>query len=523
MSLARRFVALAAPCVAAAALLAGSALAYVCHPDSVGTRTLTLHASVLRVSPHGSTIDLLVSSHGSCSRVIWNTAAGLSDSIQAACTSKPRSMSSGRAILPALSASSNGQRISVTRGWLQQPDVLTIRDSRGKLVRALPLPARPQTLSVSDGLAVFSAKGQGVFAIRLSDGLFSFLGPDGGAFQPQLSSRGVVFHDGESKLALRHGETIVKFLPRSAILQSIERTARPLVTGGPIRSVSMDGPRVAVAVGDTRGLCDRVLYWNIAWYPAQRVSAPAGPTCQLRPSGVEISSVAIGGFRAEWLVSQPGSARLVAGSPLCQEWVLGRFSSPNAVTALTGDGGTLAFATTVNRRSSVSTVNAKYRPQQIATGAGVPRLASDRARVAILWPDGSVDVRARGGALVASIRTGAAQAVALQGNMLAVLRHGSLEIYNVRAGTLVHRWPVPAGATGVDLQYGVAAFTQGRSALVLDTRTGRTAVVGHGLAPLVGVQIEAPGLAYAWTTGAKGVAQFVTTRQIDLALGRALA
>jgi len=47
--------------------------------------------------------------------------------------------------------------------------------------------------------------------------------------------------------------------------------------------------------------------------------------------------------------------------------------------------------------------------------------------------------------------------------------------------------------------------------------------VAHAPGRLVGVQIEAPGLAYAWTSGTKGGARFVTTRAVDLALGRLAA
>ena len=78
---------------------------------------------------------------------------------------------------------------------------------------------------------------------------------------------------------------------------------------------------------------------------------------------------------------------------------------------------------------------------------------------------------------------------------------------------------MPATATGVDVQDGVAAFAAGSRAVVVDTRTGRTATVGRGPVGLTGVQIEGPGLAYAWSTGSGGTARFLTTRQVDLALG----
>jgi hypothetical protein len=97
---------------------------------------------------------------------------------------------------------------------------------------------------------------------------------------------------------------VLEFVPRAAIAKIIARTAKPLVTGGPIRSISMDGPRVALAVGDTRGRCDRVLYWNVAWWPVQRISSPSGVTCMIRPQGMEIPRVAIGGFRSEWVTAE---------------------------------------------------------------------------------------------------------------------------------------------------------------------------------------------------------------------------
>jgi hypothetical protein len=53
---------------------------------------------------------------------------------------------------------------------------------------------------------------------------------------------------------------------------------------------------------------------------------------------------------------------------------------------------------------------------------------------------------------------------------------------------------------------------------VLDTVTGRTAVVGQAPKALLGVQIEGPGLAYAWTTARSGVARFLTTAQLERAL-----
>ena len=468
---------------AAAGVLAGSSLAYVCHPGVAGTKMLTLRGSVVSLRTAGRHATFVVrSTAGACTSTVWNTATGTALAAPSVCPVVRKPASAG-----------NVAPIGV------------------------PLPIHPQTLVSSGGIAVVSARGQGVFAVRLSDGLFGFLGPDGGGFAPRFDAQGgVLFHDGESKLALRQGRTVVEHLTRAAVAATIARTARPLVTGGPIRSLSMDGLRVALAVGDTSGRCDRVLYWNVAWNPAQRVSAPSGPTCLVRPQGVEIPSVAIGGFRAEWLVTQNGASRLIAGSPLCQEWVLGRYGTTGAVSALAGDGATLAFAAGSNGRTIVSVVNGKYRPVAIASGSGRPTLAADGTRVAILWPNGRLELRSRSGVLLGTWHT-AGTTIALQGRELVTLGSGRLEVYV--GGALVHTWRVPASARGVDLQNGLAAFAAGSRALVLDTRTGHIAVVARAPSALIGVQIESPGLAYAWSTGSRGTARFLTMRQVELALG----
>jgi hypothetical protein len=191
------------------------------------------------------------------------------------------------------------------------------------------------------------------------------------------------------------------------------------------------------------------------------------------------------------------------------------------------------FATTVNRLTTVSAVNGHYRPVTIATGAGTPRIAVDGSRVAVLWPTGTAVIRSamavgsqmgpQQGALIQSVDVGKASAIALEGNDLVALAGNRLDVFNVKAGRLAHSWRVSTNARGLDLQDGIAAFANGRTAVVLDTRTGRSAVVGRGASRLTGVQIEGPGVAFAWTSGTKGVARFLTTRTVDIALGRLAA
>ena len=492
-----RLLALAAPL--AAAVLTGSALAYVCHPAAPGTRTLSLAGTVRAASLLGGRAELVVAARGGCRRVSWSTATGAVRTRASSCAVRtPAAQSAGVA---ALGVDTRGRPVLRLAG------------------RTLPLPADAKAVTVDHGLALVQTTrpDRGVFAVRLRDGAFTMLGPDGGGFAARLDTRGALYHDGESKRALRDRTTVVRFVPRQAILAGLARTTTPLTTGGAINAISMDGLRVALAVRDRTGVCDRVLYWNVAWPPVQRISAPAGPTCDAGARGTRIDALAIGGFRTEWVAAQGGAVRLIAGSPKCQEWVVLRLGR-GGLRALAADGSTVAYAT----RAGVGVVTGSWRPRPIATGSGAPRAVTvDGSRVAILGSDGNVEIRTTGGALVARPHVGAAHAIALEAMRLVALRPGRLDVFDTRSGARIRSIVVAAGAHGLDVQDGVAALARGRYAVVVDLRSGRTAVVGAGPRPLVGVQIERPGLAYAWSTGRSGVARFVPAGRIDAALGLA--
>lgn len=322
----------------------------------------------------------------------------------------------------------------------------------------------------------------------------------------------------------------MKFVARLAIAHGFAQTTAPLVTDGPIRAISMDGLRVAVAVGDPRGVCDRVLYWNVAWRPAQQISAPSGPTCLPGVGGTRIDALAIGGFRTEWLARSDSSLRLMAGSPRCQEWVVRRLqhgAGGEQLAAVAADGSTMAFATTTHAQpvrglTSIAVVAGDWRPRQITTGLGEPRsLAVDHTHIAVLWPNGVVEVRTSEGKRLALVRVGAARALALEGTTLVALRGTQLDVFDTDRLVHVRSIRIPAGATGLDVQYGVAAFAHGRDAVVVDLASGRTSVVGRAPRALVGVQIEGPGVAYAWSVAGHAVAKFVPTIRISHELGLA--
>ena len=257
-----------------------------------------------------------------------------------------------------------------------------------------------------------------------------------------------------------------------------------------------------------------------------RGSAPRrGSPAWCAPAGVQITSVAIGGFRAEWLVTQDGRARLIAGSPLCQEWVLGRFARPASVRALAGDGSTLVFATT------------RERPHDRVGGQRSLPARDDRGRIRN---------PAHRGRRPASCRALAGRdGDASLGDVGQAARSRSMSARPARSrsrATSSSLWPETASRCSTSRP--ASAPTAGRWQQMHARSTCRTGSPrsrpgarrscstrqpaarrssATGPPRLTGVQIEGPGLAFAWSTGSKGTARFLTTRQIDVALGRLAA
>jgi hypothetical protein len=516
MTSSRRFVAAAASGLAAV-LAAPAIAAYICHPDPAGTRTLAITGSIERYTLDGPHVSVAVRSGHRCDVVAWNILTGLHRTAGTTCRSLFRR---------SLSAP-GGLRTFVHAPTATRPGTLDV--FRGaQRISSWPLPARPRLLHVAAGYALFAGADGGAYAMRLRDGHVALLGPEAAGDDPQINELGAVF---AARFAYSNTTGIsLKFVPRSGLDAEIAKDARPLRTGGAIRSVSMDGPRVALAVRDRAGRCDRVMYWNVLRAPVQRISGPDGPTCVPgRPTG--ISAVAIGGLRTEWLAQSGNRAALVVGSVLCQEWVVRRLLAGHAgesVVGMAADGRTLAFAITEQQRelrglASVAVVAGTYSVRTILSGRLQPvALAVDGHLVATALADGTADVRTSFGRSVADLRVGTVRAIALSGGKLVALRSSSLDVYDVASGKRIHTVKLPhVTIDALDVQYGIAVVASGRSALAVDLTTGSKALVGRAAGPLVGAMIERPGVAFASTSGDRGVATFVPVAKVEALLGRA--
>lgn len=510
----RRVIAAAATGVAALAL-SGPASSYLCHKDPPGTLVLFIHGKVAHYSASGTGVTIAMRSARGCRTALWDVRTRSVTTTEVGCRQEPKQPTLART------------RVSVERGDAVRPPALVVRGSH---VRRWPLPARPTTLAAVGNLAVFSAAGDGaLYAIRLTDGAAGLIGPNRRGDVPRLTTAGVFYLDDEFKRDRVRGVVRLKFVPTRGIESIIDKAQLPLVTNGRISALSMDGPRVAVAVGDPDRRCDRVLYWNVAWRPAQRISAPDGPTCSAR-AYTAISRVAISGFRAAWVRSYGSEQAVVAGSPKCQEWVIKRLhagAGGDTVSALAGDGQTLAFAIARHERelrgmAEIDVISGRFRAVDIASGRGTPeQVATDGRHVAVLWDDGKLELIGVRGRHLRTLHVGHARAIALAGHAVVVLRTGRVDVYPIDETRRSSTRHVPRNVSGLDVEYGIALLRSNHVLYALDLATGRSRVIGRAPAGIVDAQIEKTGVAYAYNDAAHGVARFVPIAAVERALSPA--
>ena len=136
---------------------------------------------------------------------------------------------------------------------------------------------------------------------------------------------------------------------------------------------------------------------------------------------------------------------------------------------------------------------------------GSPSLYSvslDLHRVAVLRTDHTVaiyDTESR--RLLLTIRPTSAHEIALRKDYLVVLTATkTLEVYNSHTGALLKRWPVAAGASRLDVHSGIAVYAVGRTVFELRLTDGSDAPLATAPRAIEDLQIEAPGVVYAYNT-----------------------
>lgn len=491
----------------AALLLAAPAVAYVCHPDPAGTRSLSVTGHVVAYRLQGTTVTLAVRSQSGCQVLVWRRGARPGPSSAACSTVRPN-----RA--PASSA-----RLVAARG-ADRPDRLQVLGRDGRTVHSWPLPVavRVDALQVSRGLAAYRAR-NGIWVTALASGRTTMVAPVRRGDVPLLNTNGLVYQDNTLKAAPR-STTTLKFVPTRAVRGELAQTGRGFRTGGPVRALSVDGTQAAFAVGGANG-CDRVMFWSIPWRSVFQVSQKAGPTCAPGTRSGRITALALAGNRAEWITTHRGRPMLVAADGIgCQEWVIRRLSElgpRTALGALAGDGNTLVFSVENGPVTTVGRVTGPYRGRDLAGVPGAVRaLSADRWQIGALTTGGTITLNSVHG-FRRHVNVPGATSFAVRGSaVVATTRQGRLAVVSL-SGRRLHSWAIPAGASHVDVQYGIAIVTAGSSVYAVDVATGRTArlAVATGL---VGAQIEPVGVVYATTTARRGMIRLIPMSRVETAV-----
>jgi hypothetical protein len=422
---------------------------------------------------------------------------------------------------------------------------------------------RPAHVGLYRDIAILSyATREALHAIRISNGRIAQIGIARAVDRPRIGPAGVVYQDDldVAKHRTAPAERTLKLVPLAAVREELGRpfsTVRKYMSystpprpatvasgsrppaasapryrgadpplpfvGAPITAVSMDGPRVALAVRDPQGRCDYVLFWNVLWHYVTRLTRAVGQTCLPVHGPGGITDVAIAGSRAVWTVTYSGETRVLAATITdCQEWVVARPAAGERV-ALAGGGGVLAYATASRRQERPEVSDIGVVPS-FWEGASIGRIPSrvielsvDGDRVAALDGRGNVSIRTRRGEPTAQFNVGRARALALRGVAVAVLRDGAVDVYSVATGARTHSWTVPAEAASVDLHYGIAVITAARDVYALNIETGRIARIFRGPSRVF-AQVEAPGAAIAFTAAGRGSLRFIPMSRLEASI-----
>jgi hypothetical protein len=558
----RRTLAVGAAAAPFAVAPAIAAVEFVCHPDPVGTRSLSVAGHVQSYVVDGGNVTVTVEGKRNCTRQIrWYALQG-AGRVERGSHCTQQSAAAG----PGVGRSADGNRVAtvdangnvvvtrrntivatvsprhashdelialrgdklavLTRGRSSDSpaelDLYSVRTSRH--IGRSAVPYEPSTLDVYRGTAVFSdGTDGGLYALRVRDGRIAFVGPTRRGDMPQIERPGVVYEDAMYKRDLRTGKVVFKYVTAKAVTEKIDAAGSPVTLKGPLATFSMDGPRVAAAYHNQKNGCDRIVFWNVPWNYVAPVTRPPEqdeldeyPTCA-HQGPRQVAALSIGGIQASWILSGRARKLVTSSSATCVERVL---QTGGPVGLVAGDRNLLAYGT-LDGRMGIVIGRRTPRAHELTGPAGhVSALSVDAGRIAVLHGDGAIEVLSRTGESLTSLRSNGARTIALRGEtVLALTKDDTLQVFDAATGALRSTWRVPQGVRAeVDAYYQVAVLSRGRQVFALNLVTGRIALMIT--APrLAHAQIEAPGIAYGYNLRGHGELRFIPLSRIERATG----
>jgi len=291
-------------------------------------------------------------------------------------------------------------------------------------------------------------------------------------------------------------------------------------TNGWIDSIAMDGPRLAYAVEGGAG-CTKVFVWNVVTQSAALVSGKGTCTADSTSTGAGVTQIAVAGRRFAWIVNLGGNTESTddlysASVPAPREkLVASAYRTGNVDGTLKGSwlGGLVGSGDrivlnqfTTDAAGSVATAALRRLDNGLTTiAAGTATLHSeslDLHRVAVRRPDQRIALYdADTGRLLLTVSPTSVREVALRKDyIVALTRTRTIEIFDARTGTSVRTLPVLPGASKLDVHSGLAAYAVGRIVHVVRLADGKDAVLATAPRAVAALELEAPGIAYAYNT-----------------------
>jgi WD40 repeat protein len=295
-------------------------------------------------------------------------------------------------------------------------------------------------------------------------------------------------------------------------------------TKGWIESLAMDGNRVAYDVQGSTA-CNELFVWNVRSGGGALVSGKRTCAADSTSTGGGVTAIAVAGKRIAWIVNLGGNTEsndylYTASLPWPKERLRARAKRTgdisgalvgNWISGLVGGGDRLAVNRwSTDRQNNVTKASLQRIAGRVTTIAGgtstLDAWSLDLRRIAVLSPDGTASLYDAGtGKVLLTVTPTSAKEVALRKDYLVVLtKSKTLEIYNSHTAALVKKLPVAGGARRLDVHSGIAVYAVGRKVHVLRFSDGKHAVLATAPRAIEGLEIEAPGIVYAYNT-VKGI------------------
>ena len=414
--------------------------------------------------------------------------------------------------------------LTAGNAFADRPDRLTLYDARtGALVHKWPLAAPADTLDVARGVAVLATP-NGVYAVRLRDGSSALVGVKYRGDNPQIEAPGIVYHD---DLGKRHraSPSVLKFVPFSLVNKEL-RPARPLHVPTKIGDFSLDGRTAIFVTRGSHGRCDRIGMWSIPWhFTITLMSEP--PFCPRGGGSGGITSLALGGQYFEAVTAYHNVQTLISSTIVrCVDRVIARTSLRSggaSVRSIAADGPTMAYGFGSSARAAETArigFLSGLAPTAVTSSDSAPlQVSVFRHQAAVLRADGLVDLFA-GRDLVETYHPTGAIAIALRATELVVLtRRHTIDVFSLADGTRLHSWRIPHGASRtLDVHFGVAVFTVGRTVFALRLTNGRTSRLLK-TPSAVAAQIDDVGVVYRYNVHGQGYLGFIAFAAVERKLG----